>query len=318
MSRKLYSSTVAENPTKQDEAKDRPLVAIFLLLSAMAIVPAMDACAKWLSAEFDVLQITWARYFFHMMAILPLVVWRHGLRNLWPARPALQLVRSGFLFGSTVFFFAAIARMPMADALAMVFVSPLIVTALSPWLLGEHVGPRRWGAVAVGFLGTCIIVRPDLSGSTTLQGGALFALSAGCLYALYTLSTRKLSGSAPPLVTLTFTSLTGAVIMTAIVPFVWKTPDAQAWLLMVIMGLIAAGGHYLIILAFERAPASLLAPFGYSEIVWTALLGYVIFGNFPDSWTWLGIAVVVACGIYISLREAKRQPQAKPTPNQPL
>ncbi len=307
------------------ETTDRPLAAIVLLVAAMAVVPGMDACAKYLSRDFTVWQVTWARYFFHFAAILPLVVWHQRRRAQgfqWPQKMGLQLLRSGFLFVSTLFFFAALARMPMADALALIFVSPLIITALSPWLLGETVGARRWGAVIVGFMGTCIIIRPDFSGGWGLfDTGTAFALAAGACYALYVLFTRKLSGSAPPLITLAFTSITGAVAMSVVMPFVWQHPDVRAWLVMVLMGVIGAVAHFMVILAYERAPASLLAPFGFSEIVTATLLGFVIFGNFPAPLTWLGIAIVISCGIYISLREARKRPArktAKEGPAQPL
>ncbi|MGF1630871.1 MAG: DMT family transporter [Kiloniellaceae bacterium] len=225
---------------------------------------------------------------------------RYGPRRLVPARPLLQLVRGGLLLASTILFFAAIARMPLADALALIFVSPLIVTALSPWVLGESVGPRRKIAVLVGFLGALLIIRP---GFGSLQWPALLALGAGVVFGFYLLSTRRLAGSAPPLVTLTYSAAAGALLMTLIVPAVWVMPSTVDLAAMAMMGLIAAGGHFLLIKAFDFAPASLLAPFTYSEIIVTTVLGLLIFGDFPDSWTWAGIAVVIGSGIYISLRE---------------
>jgi hypothetical protein len=142
----------------------------------MMVVPFMDAIAKHLSASYDLVQIVWARYFFHFFLIAPLVLWRFGWRGLTPPRLAAQILRGGLLLGSTMLFFAAIALMPLADALALVFVAPLIVTALSPWILGEKVGPRRYTAVALGFLGVLIIIRP---GAGVFDLGALLALCAG-------------------------------------------------------------------------------------------------------------------------------------------
>lgn len=278
------------------------LTAILLILAAMTLVPMMDGIAKYLSSSYPVTQIVWARYFFHLLALLPIVWWRYGRRALVPRRPVLQVIRGGLLLGSTVLFFAAIAQMPLADALALVFVSPLVVTALSPLLLGETVGMRRWSGVVVGFLGACLIIRPGLE---VMQWGSLLALGAGTVYALYIIATRKLSGSAPPLVTLTYTALLGAVVMSVLTPGAWITPGLKDLALMIGMGLLAAAGHFLLIKAFERAPASLLAPFSYSEIVMATIIGYVVFGDFPDPWTWVGIAVIVASGLYISLRERK-------------
>lgn len=286
----------------QAAPSESPLAAILLLVTAMAMVPLMDGIAKFLSASYPVSQVVWGRYFFHLLILLPLVLWRHGRQGLLPRNPAVQVLRSAFLLLSTVFFFAAIALIPLADAIALVFVSPLIVTACSPLVLGEQVGLRRWSAVIVGFAGACIIIRPGLD---VLQWGSLLALAAGSTYAFYVLMTRKLSGSAPPLVTLFYTALLGAAVMTAVMPFTWVAPSNRDLGLMLAMGAIAAGGHYLIIKAFERAPASLLAPYGYSEIVTATLVGYLAFGDFPDAWTWIGIGVIVCSGIYISLREQR-------------
>jgi drug/metabolite transporter (DMT)-like permease len=270
------------------------------MVSAMAVVPFMDAIAKHLSSHLPVIEIVWARYFFHFIFFAPFALYHHGKSALWPKRPLLQLTRGGFLLGSTILFFAALAKMPIADALALVFVSPLIVTALAPAVLGEKVGIRRWAAVFVGFAGALIIIKP---GSGVLQGASLLALGAGIVYSFYLLSTRKLSGSAPPIVTLTFTALLGALSMSLLVIPVFIMPDRTQLLLMVLMGVIAACGHYLIIKSLEMASASLLAPLSYSEIVVATILGYVIFGDLPDIQTWIGIFIIVCCGLYISWRE---------------
>jgi len=275
---------------------------ILLIVAAMALVPMMDGLAKLLSDRFSVLEIVWARYFFHLLLLLPAVLWRYGTASMLPPRPFLQVFRGGLLLVSTILFFAAIAVMPIADALALVFISPLLVTALSPALLGEHVGIRRWSAVVIGFMGALMIIRP---GFAAVGSGTLLALGAGVSYALYIVATRKLSGSAPPLVTLTYTALLGAVATSAAVPWQWILPTAADWAMMAGMGLFAAAGHYLIIKAFECAPASLLAPYGYSEIIMASVVGYVLFGDFPDHWTWIGVAVIVFSGVYISLRERK-------------
>lgn len=278
------------------------LAGVLLMLLAMTMIPVMDSFAKLLTERFHTVQIVWGRYFFHLMIFMPIAVLRYGSATFRPAQPGLQILRGGFLLCSTALFFAALALMPLADALATVFVYPFVITALSPLVLGEAVGPRRWVAVSIGFLGAMIIVRP---GGGVIESGALFALGAGTTYACYVLATRKLAGSAPALVTLTFTGLLGAVVTTALVPLVWVQPTLTEWCLMIGTGLIAAIGHLLLIMAHERATASSLAPFGYFEIVSATLLGLMIFGDFPDAWTWLGITVVVASGVYIWLRESR-------------
>ncbi len=276
------------------------LLGIALLLVSSALVPLMDGLAKLLSDRYAVLEIVWARYFFHLLILLPVTLSRYKRRDLIPKQPVLQIVRGGFLLLSTILFFAAIAVMPIADALALVFISPLIVTALSPFVLGETVGPRRWSAVIIGFIGALIIIRP---GFTDIGTGTVLAVSAGVIYSFYMVATRKLSGTAPPLITLTYTALLGAVVMSAVVPFFWLRPSLDDLLMMMAMGGIAALGHYFLIKAIELAPVSLLAPFGYAEIIMATLVGYVLFSDFPDTWTWVGIAVIVLSGIYISLRE---------------
>lgn len=283
-------------------AEASPLKGIALYIAAMAIVPLMDGIAKHLSEEMSVLQVSWARYFAHFAILLPLVLIKHRPAQLLPRQPFLQVVRGGLLLISTVCFFWSISLMPLADALAIVFVSPLVVTALSPWLLGETVGLRRWSAVIVGFLGACIIIRP---GPEMLSSGAPFALAAGVGYALYLISTRRLAGSAPPSITLFYTAVVGAIVLSLAVPFAWTTPNMTQIALMASLGLIAAIGHFLVIKAFDSAPASLLAPYGYSEIVMATAVGYLVFGDFPDFWTWTGIAILITSGIYVSLRERK-------------
>lgn len=281
-------------------AAENPLLGILLMVAAMMIVPFMDALAKALSDRYTILQLTWARFFFHFVILAPIVLYRHGAKALRPARPLLQLVRSGFTLLATILFFWAITLMPIADALALLFISPMVVTALSPAMLGERVGPRRWMAVAAGFAGALIILRPGLG---VAQIGSFLALGAGCSFAFYTLLTRKLSGSAPPLVTLTYTAVTGAVLMSVAVIPGWIAPPPQDLLMMAGIGAVAAGGHFLLIRAFDYAPASVLAPYSYSEIVMATAVGWFIFNDFPDGWTWTGIAVIVASGIYISWRE---------------
>ncbi len=275
---------------------------ILLVVGAMTLVPVMDGIAKHLSADFHVFQVVWARYFFHLIILLPIILWRYGAAGFLPERPMAQVLRGGLLLGSTVFFFAAIAVMPLTDALALVFVSPLIVTALSPWLLAERVGIRRWSAVLVGFVGVLIIIRP---GAGVFQVGSFLALAAGCVFACYLIATRKLAGSAPPLVTLAYTALIGALVMSIVMIWYWQPPALADWLAMIVMGAVAATGHFLLIKAFELAPASTLAPFTYWEIVSMTAIGYFWFGDFPHSLTWLGIAIVIASGIYISYRESR-------------
>lgn len=277
---------------------------ILLMLAAMAVVPIMDGFAKELSSRFSVWQIVWGRFFFHLILLLPVVLMRYGGSALLPRHPVMQVVRGGLLLVATILFFAAISIMPIADTLAIYFISPLLVTAMSPFILGEEVGFKRYTAVIVGFIGVLIIIRP---GFMDIHIGVVLSLVGGVVYSLYAVTTRKLAGSAPPLVTLTFTAILGAIVMSLIVPFQWISPTATDWALMAGMGLCAACGHYLLIKAFDYAEASVLAPFSYSEIIMATVVGYVGFGDFPDTWTWTGIGVIIMSGIYVSMRERENK-----------
>jgi len=277
-----------------------PLVGIGLMILAMLIIPVMDGIAKDLSARYSITQITWARYFIHFSFMLPLVLLQFSLSTLLPKNPGLQVLRSSLLMCSTFLYFWAISLIPMADAITLIFIYPIIVTALSALILKEHVGVRRWLAVVAGLLGTCIVVRP---GVLEIGLGTFLALGAGMTYGCYLIATRKLANSAPPLITLTFTALIGTIVFSALVPSYWQTPSDTDLMLMLALGLLAALGHYLIIKSFEYAQASVLAPYGYTEIITASLIGYFAFGDFPDSYTWMGVSIIVASGIYISVRE---------------
>jgi drug/metabolite transporter (DMT)-like permease len=282
----------------------RPLIGIGLMLTAMAVLPFLDVIAKHLGQQgVAVLQIVWARLFFGALLTLPFALKLAGVRGLVPNMPLMHAVRALLLIAATAFFFWGLKYLPIADTLAIFFVQPLIVTLLSPLVLGEQVGIRRWTAVAVGFAGTLIIIRP---GFQELNPGVFLALASGASLAIYLLLTRRIAGSAPAMVTTFYTSLSGAVIMSAIVVFVWETPTPAQWGFFVLLSLIANGGHYLIIRAYDNAEASLLAPLAYTEIVMATFAGWYFFGDFPDLWTFVGVGILIASAIYISWRERVR------------
>jgi drug/metabolite transporter (DMT)-like permease len=282
----------------------RPLIGIGLMLTAMSVLPFLDVIAKHLGQQgVPVLQIVWARLFFGALFTMPFALRIAGVAGLVPNMPLMHAVRATFLIAATAFFFWALKYLPIADTLAIFFVQPLIVTLLSPFVLGEHVGIRRWTAVAVGFAGTLIIIRP---GFQELNPGVFLALASGASLAFYLLLTRKIAGSAPAMVTTFYTSLSGAVIMSVIVVFVWETPTPAQWGFFLLLSLIANGGHYLIIRAYDHAEASLLAPLAYTEIVMATFAGWYFFGDFPDFWTFIGVGILIASAIYISWRERVR------------
>ena len=270
-----------------------------LMTAAVTLQPVNQAVAKHLTAELPVIEIVWGRLLFHCIIALPFVISGHGLHGLRVPNPGIQVARGGLFCAATIFLFAALAHIPMADAISLVFVAPLVVTALSPFLLGERVGPRRWFAVAIGFAGALIVVRP---GAGAMEWAALFALGSGLTYGLYLLVTRRIAGTAPSAVTLVYTALVGAVITSAMLPFFWVPPTPLAWAWLAFSGAGSALVHLCVIRAYHYAEASLIAPLSYGEIVMATLLGYLVFGDFPDAVTWLGVGVIVSAGVYVSLR----------------
>ena len=274
--------------------------AIILNLSAWTILPIMDGIAKYLSTEIPFFQITWARYFFTVFFTLPFmfVFFRKQLR--WTEKPKLQLTRGLILFSANVLFFYSISVISMAKALTLAFIAPLIVTALSPFLLNERVGYRRWTAVLIGFIGSIIVIRP---GFIEINFASIAAMGTGVLYGFYLIITRKLHTSDSPLLTLLITGIVGCIISSAIVPIVWVMPDPRQWLLLSMVGFVASLGHLFLILSLKFADASKLAPFGYFEIIPNIAIGYYIFTDFPDLYTFTGLFVIVISGIYIYSRE---------------
>jgi len=281
-----------------------PLLGIGLMLSATAILPFLDVVAKFLGQQgVPILQIVWARLFFGTFITLPFALKLAGPRQLVPNMPLMHTLRAGFLIAATGFFFLGLKFLSIADTLSIFFVQPLIVTMLSPIVLGETVGVRRWSAVIVGFIGTLIIIRPGLQ---EINPGVVFALAAGASLAIYMLLTRKISGTAPAMVTTFYTSLMGAIITSFLVVFVWLPVTPAQWGLFVLLAFIANAGHYLIVKAYDHAEASLLAPLAYSEMIMATAAGWHFFGDFPDFWTFVGVGILIACAIYISIRERVR------------
>jgi len=232
--------------------------------------------------------------------LLPLVLWRHPLRALLPKPIGPQILRGIFLLAGTIMFFAGLDFLPLVDMLALAFVAPLIITLASPFVLGERISVRRISAVSIGFVGALVILRP---GFDVFHWAALFGIGTGIVIAAYDLLNRRIARSVPSSIAIAYTSIVGVVVLSAAVPFDWQTPAPLDWALMLFMGASGAFCHWLLIMAYERAEASLLAPFGYAELISATFIGYYLFGDFPDLWTWIGIAILVASGIYISYRE---------------
>ncbi len=274
--------------------------AIALNLSAWIILPFMDAIAKYLSAELSFFQITWARYFFTVFFTLPFIFlfFKHQLK--WTENPKLQFFRGLTLFLANICFFYSISIISMAKALTLAFVAPLITTALSPIFLGEKVGLKRWSAVIVGFFGILIVIRP---GFIELNLASIAAVGTGCFYGIYLIITRRLHTTDSPLLTLLLTGIVGAIIASFVVPVVWISPTLIQWSWLALMGIFACLGHILLIYSLRYADASKLAPFGYFEIIPNIILGYYLFNDFLDLWSFFGLLIIISSGLFIIRRE---------------
>ena len=271
------------------------------MLAAMAILPFLDVCAKYLGGDgMPIMQIVWARMICGAVFTLPFVAQSTGWSGLRPQMLHIHVARAVLLIASTAFFFLGLKYLPIADTLALFFVQPILVTSFSPFLLGEHVGWRRWLAVIVGCVGVLIIVRP---GFQAINPGTLFGLLAGLSMAVYLIITRRITGKAPALVTTFQTNLIGALALSIAMPFIWYSPSANQIGLMLLLGLVGIVGHYWIVRSYDYAEASLLAPLGYTEIIMAVFVGWYFFGDFPDQWTLTGVGILIACAIYISWRE---------------
>ena len=274
--------------------------AIILNASAWMIVPFMDAIAKYLSSSMDVLQITWSRYFFTVIFALFIMLFFERKSFVWSKKPLLQLIRGLIFVFSTYLFFYAISEISLPKALTLAFVAPICVTAMSPFFLNEKVGLRRWTAVSLGFIGTLIVIRP---GFIEINLATLAALGNGICYGFYLIITRKLRTFDNSLLTLLFAGTVGTIVMSFFMPSVWINPSNSQWVMMALIGFIAALAHFLIIYSLNLADASKLAPLGYTEIITNIILSYYIFNELPDNWTYLGLFIIVLSGLYISRRE---------------
>ena len=284
---------------------NRTLTGIALMLCAMAMLPFLDVVAKFLGQQgVPVVQIVWARMTLGCVMTLPFAIRIGGAESLLPARPIMHAFRAAFLIAATGFFFWGLKFTSIAGMLSIFFVYPLALTMLSPFVLGEKVGIRRWTAVVIGFIGTLIIIRP---GFQEFNAGAVLALAAGASFACYMLMTRRISGSDHAMLTTFHTNLAGAVLTSLVVVFFWKAPTAFEWSMFVLLAAIAATGHYFIVRAYEYAEASLLAPLAYTEIITAIVAGWWFFGDFPDGWAFVGVSILIACAIYISFRERVRR-----------
>ena len=293
--------------TSHEQAHRDRLTGIALMCGALFLFAGNDATAKFLNAYMDSLQVVWARY---MSAFALAIIMMNPVKNpgvMRTGRPWLQLGRSTLLVVSTTLNFIALRYLQLDQTMTIMFCTPFLVALLGGPLLGEWIGWRRWIAIIVGFCGVLLVARPGAGG---IHPAALMILASALCYAFYSISTRVLSRTDSDQTTNFYSNLVGAAAVTLVVPFVW-TPQSNPKViaLMCAMGLFSGFGHYLLIRAHRLAPAAVLAPFIYSEIVWMIALGFLVFGDVPNHWTLGGVAVVIASGLYLLYRERVMGPR---------
>jgi len=281
-----------------DHAEHRAAGVLWMLATMFCFI-SLDTTMKFLLAAYPLVEVSWPRFFF--ATFFAAAIAGPNLPDALRSRaPILQTARSLILMVTTGVFNAGVKLLPLATATAIMFTTPILVTVLSIPILKEEVGTRRWIGVALGFLGALIVVRPGLGG---LGFGALFLVIAALLNANYQILTRKVRIHDQPITSLLYTAATGAIVTSALLPFDWQWPSASGWFLFALSGLMGCLGHLCLIQAFRRAPASVVAPFSYSSLVWASFYGWFIFAEWPDLWTWVGAALIIGSGLYIFHRE---------------
>ena len=288
----------------------KKLHGIILMLLAMLLFPCLDVLAKKLGAAGQpVMQTVWSRLALGACLTLPLLAGLEGKQGLAPRAIGLNVLRAIAIIATTFFFFSAMKFQGIAETLSLYFIQPILVTALAPMLLGERVGLVRWLAVLGGFLGVLVIIRP---GMIVPNQGAALALASGASAAVVLITSRMLASRASALSNTFYTSFWGGIICTLIMFWQWQQPSPQQWMMMFGIAVFGTSCNFLIIKAFEWCEASLLAPFGYAEMITAVFLGWLFFGDFPDFWTFVGVAILIATVLLVSHYEHNAQMKEPP------
>lgn len=282
-------------PTSESTAAD--LTGIVLLVVGMSLAALNGAFMKMLSTNMSEFMIVWARYCGFFLVLLPICVVANGSAAFRPARPVMQVFRALSIAMATVCFVAGARHMAYADAIAIIYVYPFLLTMLAPFFLGERVPTIAWLGVIGGFAGVLVVMRPSFA---NLDNSALLVLFCGVMVAVHLLFNRKLAPIANPLVTSMWGALIAMAVLSLSLPFVWQTPDADQLKIMVAIAATSALSQSMILYAFARAPASSLAPFTYMEIVSAIVIGLVLFGTVPDTMSWMGMTLIVASGLIVA------------------
>lgn len=282
---------------------DRPVAGIVLMIIAASLFAGLDTTAKYLGQSLNALDVVWLRYAFHAILVLVILrAWSH-FDVFFTEKPLMHLLRGLHLLGATLFNFWALRYLQLAEASAIMFCGPLIVTALAGPLLGETIGLRRWIAVGVGFIGVLVVTRP---GTGAMHWAVGLSGIAVVNYALYSILTRRMNKTESAESLILISSLIGVGAMSPVAYSAVTSLSGWQWPLAALMGFLGAAGHYALTIAHRVANASLLAPFIYTQMVWMVSLGYLVFGDTPDMMTIVGTLIIAAAGLYILHRERIR------------
>jgi len=282
---------------------------ILLIMAAVSTFAVLDTTAKYLSRTYPVPLIVWMRYAMHVLVMLVVLGPRVRTALVRTQRPGLQVFRGVVLAAASLFFVSGLAFMPIAEASAITYLAPLLMTAMSVYFLKERVRRSAWAALAGGLVGVLFIVRP---GGAVFTPAVLLPLATAVCFATYQLLTRQLAGVDSTLATLFISAAVGTGVVSFLLPFYWALPQtAFHALLFVMLGVLGAVGHFVLIRAFEHAPPSVLAPFDYVAIVWASALGYLVFGEVPAPVVFVGTSIVMSAGLLIAWRERERGPIAR-------
>ncbi len=287
----------------EGSAKERTarLHGIGLMALALLCFSCLDTTAKWLTTQIGPIPTTYARYFMSVLLVLAVINPWTQPGVLATRKPWMQWARSLLLFGATILNFFAMQHLQLTQTMSIMFLAPLIVALLSGPILGEWVGTRRMVAIAVGFSGILLVTRPGFGG---IHPAAILSVAGTICYALYSILTRILAAHDSSSTTMVYSGLCGLLILTPFMPFYWQSPPTGfSWAMTIMLGAFGAGGHWLLIQAHKRAPAPVLSPFIYTQMLWMVLLGWLVFGDLPDGWTLAGASVVIASGLYLLHRE---------------
>ena len=299
--------TVTSDLLPKAPSRKENLKGALLMLISMFIFSAVDTQAKFLTTTIDPLQVVWFRQMGLFFGVVILLIWR-GQHILQTARLGMQIGRGACAALSASLFILGVSYVPLADAVAVTFIAPLLVTIMGALLLGEYVGIHRWAAVILGFIGTLVIIRP---GFDSFHPALILPLIAACLFAGRQVISRFLSGIDKTETTVAYTAIASTIILTLPIPFVWTTPQTSTEILLIIsMASMAAIAELLVIKALEIALAVVVSPMQYTIIIWSSFYGFMVFDQLPDLFTVGGTAIIILSGLYTLHRERLRKPIA--------